>query len=352
MVYRIHLEHEEQITPMIETVMNRAPYARESSDAEESLICRFDSPGVSGYFKDLSVAPGLNLTLLDIRTSRSLSFCFQTKIPLMTELGFTLKGNVGFSVNQLRQELDSYEGQGHLCCCSGDMDCRISLSPNQQLYLIEMQFDMDRFERYGSTMGFRLPSALRRLADSKSQFVSKCSTQTPAALRPVLNDLASEAVKCERRSLMLEEICTDLTRTMTRRFDENMGTGTAILSSGDIERIREARSILEQRMINPPGLLELARLVNLNDFKLKRGFKQAFGSTVHQTLTDLRLNHARELLEESCLTVSEAAMNVGYNNIGDFGQAFKRHFGVLPSRLCSQPSEIRIDLPVQGSHPA
>ena len=76
--------------------------------------------------------------------------------------------------------------------------------------------------------------------------------------------------------------------------------------------------------------MELARLVNLNDFKLKQGFRQAFGTTAYSYLKELRLQRAQTLLRDQNKSVTETAFTVGYCNIGDFGIAFKRRFGVSP----------------------
>ena len=51
------------------------------------------------------------------------------------------------------------------------------------------------------------------------------------------------------------------------------------LRPDDLDRIHEAKDILISDMENPPSLLELANKAGLNDTKLKRGFRQVFGTT-------------------------------------------------------------------------
>lgn len=83
-------------------------------------------------------------------------------------------------------------------------------------------------------------------------------------------------------------------------------------------------------MDDPPSLLALARQVGLNDFKLKRGFRQVFGTTAFGYLHDQRMERARQLLEERRFNVTEVACTVGYANPSHFAAAFKRKFGVNP----------------------
>ncbi|QQZ61454.1 helix-turn-helix transcriptional regulator [Paenibacillus sonchi] len=47
-----------------------------------------------------------------------------------------------------------------------------------------------------------------------------------------------------------------------------------------IERVREAGRILQQRMEQPPSLLELSGLAGISDSKLKFGFRELYGTTV------------------------------------------------------------------------
>lgn len=106
----------------------------------------------------------------------------------------------------------------------------------------------------------------------------------------------------------------------------------ADFSREDIDRLNDARRIIAQDLQNPCSLLELARRAGLNDYKLKRGFKLLFGHTVFGYLTELRMEKARELLKKN-FPVGETAEAVGYKNPQHFTTAFKKHFGVLPSKV-------------------
>jgi AraC family transcriptional activator of pyochelin receptor len=84
-------------------------------------------------------------------------------------------------------------------------------------------------------------------------------------------------------------------------------------------------------MKQPPSLMELARQVGLNDFKLKMGFRRVFGKTVFGYLHELRMERSRLLLEEGKMNVKEVSYAVGYMDSGRFSDAFKKQFGVRPS---------------------
>ncbi|MEH2191217.1 MAG: AraC family transcriptional regulator [Nostoc sp.] len=104
----------------------------------------------------------------------------------------------------------------------------------------------------------------------------------------------------------------------------------------EIERLHHAKTILNQRMPHPPSLLNLAKEIGLNDFKLKRGFREVFGTTVLGYVQSLRLEQAQQLLIGTNLTVTEIASQVGYESISHFGYLFKRQFGMTPREYRQQ----------------
>lgn len=102
------------------------------------------------------------------------------------------------------------------------------------------------------------------------------------------------------------------------------------LKPEQIERIHYAREILLRDMGNPPSLAELAQQAGLNDFMLRQGFHQAFGTTVFGQLQAYRLDVAKQLLAEQDTSVSEVARQVGYTSVSYFSRAFKKKFGTGP----------------------
>lgn len=105
---------------------------------------------------------------------------------------------------------------------------------------------------------------------------------------------------------------------------------SSVLRPDDIERLHHAKEILISNLDNPPSLLNLARLVGINDRKLKQGFRQVFGTTVYGYFQEYRMRQAKRLLAEGSLNVTEVAYAVGYTSPSRFCDAFKRQFSITP----------------------
>ena len=72
----------------------------------------------------------------------------------------------------------------------------------------------------------------------------------------------------------------------------------------------------------PPTLVELAHLIGLNDYTLKKGFCQVFDTTVFGYLTQERMKQAERLLAQQ-QSVATVAIAVGYASPTAFSGAFK-----------------------------
>jgi len=105
------------------------------------------------------------------------------------------------------------------------------------------------------------------------------------------------------------------------------------INEEDYAKLLEAKKIVENDYRNTPTLPELSRLISLNEFKLKKGFKACFGTTVKSYIIKLRMEHARELFQNKAATVTEAAYKCGYKDVSHFSAAFKGYYGFSPQKF-------------------
>lgn len=101
----------------------------------------------------------------------------------------------------------------------------------------------------------------------------------------------------------------------------------------DKEAIYHARDILINNLQNPPSMKELARLIAVNDLKLKVGFHKYFNDTPYNIYNEYRLQEAKRLLNKSDLNINEISAQIGYKYTQSFSNAFFKRFGVRPKEL-------------------
>lgn len=105
------------------------------------------------------------------------------------------------------------------------------------------------------------------------------------------------------------------------------------IPTADIDKLHAAKVLLEQRLECPPSLAELSKLCQLNEFKLKKGFRELFNTTVYGFVHETRLTRAQLMIREGQQNISEIAYQLGYSHPQHFQRAFKKQFGVTPGSL-------------------
>lgn len=99
------------------------------------------------------------------------------------------------------------------------------------------------------------------------------------------------------------------------------------------DRIYQAREILLRHIGDPITIKELSRKVAMNECYLKKGFKEVFGTTIFDFYQQQRMEHAKYLLYEKGLSVTDVSAMLGYSSISHFSAAFKKHTGLKPCEL-------------------
>lgn len=95
-----------------------------------------------------------------------------------------------------------------------------------------------------------------------------------------------------------------------------------------------ARDYLHENFASPVKLAELATVCDTSPYHLVRSFRDAVGMPPHAYLTQVRSNHARDLILRG-VAVSTAAYRCGFADQSHLTRTFKRIFGVTPGAYVS-----------------
>jgi len=106
-----------------------------------------------------------------------------------------------------------------------------------------------------------------------------------------------------------------------------------VIGKADLEKIYHARDIILRNHCSPLSLVELSKQVCLNEFKLKKYFREVFGLSVFTLVQEERLKRAKQLIFEGEKNISAIAYELGYAHPQHFQRAFKQRFGVTPGSL-------------------
>jgi AraC family transcriptional regulator len=77
----------------------------------------------------------------------------------------------------------------------------------------------------------------------------------------------------------------------------------------------------------------LAAIAGISSYHFIRQFKKSMNVSPLQYIIGLRMEAAKKLLMQSDLSITEIALEVGYDSISHFINLFKRHTGVTPAQF-------------------
>jgi AraC-like DNA-binding protein len=103
------------------------------------------------------------------------------------------------------------------------------------------------------------------------------------------------------------------------------------LSDRNIECLHAVKQFIADSFPKWPGVLLLSRKGEMNDFKLKVGFKHLFNMTAYDYHRQLKFQEAKKLLQENKESIRAIAYLIGYDHHASFTQEFKKQFGYTPS---------------------
>lgn len=106
------------------------------------------------------------------------------------------------------------------------------------------------------------------------------------------------------------------------------------LSFEDIRKIRKGHDIIINNLDKElPSLKDFALELGTNEFKLKYGFKELYGTTVYRFLSQERLRKSKMMIQYSDKSIKSIAHLTGFKSISHFSRTFKKRYGYAPSEL-------------------
>ena len=110
---------------------------------------------------------------------------------------------------------------------------------------------------------------------------------------------------------------------MTRRH--------AVPLHADIDRIRLAHTLIDQRFDTRISLDELARVSGFSIYHFIRVFCHVYKQTPHQYLVQRRVEKAKLLLRTNGRSITDICIEVGFQSLGSFSALFRKATGLSPS---------------------
>jgi AraC-like DNA-binding protein len=199
--------------------------------------------------------------------------------------------------------------------------------PSAYLQLLEMHFPL-QLTNLLKDAALKVPAAARITP-------TNC---TPEIIRIIRNILYCTGFKDVSRDAYLNSIVFDLLLNCLEFLNKNLHEQPFVkkaprLPEGDVQKIVEAYNYLREHLQDPFSPDLLAERLDLDLYKLRKGFKTHYKTTMMDFLIEERMTKARDLLSNSKIPIKEIAFSVGYERPSLFTSFFTKKYGYPPSTL-------------------
>ncbi len=122
----------------------------------------------------------------------------------------------------------------------------------------------------------------------------------------------------------LAEVLRDFTRRHAVEWTADVVA--AVVASPEVQAVRAS---IQRTYAKPQSIEGMSRLAGLSPFYLIRAFRRAYGLPPYMYVEHLRVQRARQLIEQG-ESIVNAALESGFSDQSHLTRRFKRTFGITP----------------------
>jgi len=241
--------------------------------------------------------------------------------------------NIAYGSNQ--KKYNNTMGLAMSFFANKNVDFIHTVSESKKLHCVVILYSLKNLNKLPDGERQIYADYLNELINPTSDYVEGPTFFMDHNMQNAVDKIFTNTYEGPARSLFLKSQVTELLSHFFAKVSTLEKDNNTSIKDKDREKLYQAREILSKNMETPPSISELSRLIGLNDFKLKKNFKELFGFPVYKYLQNERLIKAHDLLSSQDVSIQEAAWSVGYESLSSFSNAFIKKYGFRPSEVKS-----------------
>lgn len=312
----------EEEKPIID--IDTGTYNQKNHFAEEKVSIKKDN---------LGEITSVNLVTEDILII-DIQMCFSTPQTIRTEmigesvvLNFICCKNVEANIDEVESEKYTTENTHNILYAS-KLNATFKIPELEQINYLSIILSPDFYSKLINENWDLHQKFSKNIQQKKSGYLTPKYVPFNSEIQWAIHEIKNCKYSGSMKKMYLEAKIKELLIFQLESLKEL--EAKAPVDEKDYKKLLEAKRILERNFTNAPSLLELSRLISLNEFKLKKGFKACFETTVKSYVTKLRMEYAKKLFKNKNSNVGEVAYKCGYKDVSHFSAAFKSFYGFTP----------------------
>jgi len=248
----------------------------------------------------------------------------------LVKIHFQVNGSADFEVSSRGRSFATEEMTAGLMIHPSGMSKRESYSDKRTQASATLACDLQGIRDQLGLDKLALPEKLHEFLRTGEADFSYTNFPITLDMAVGVRELINSTYEGELRHIHAKAKSLDLLCQFFRKLDASQAGRESSVSSRDRERVAAVRDLLEQSIQSPPPLAEMARQLGTNETKLSEVFKTLMGQTIFDYHQVLRMEKARDMLQNTELSITQIAYELGYDYPANFATAFRRYFQITP----------------------
>lgn len=297
----------------------------------KSMQFRFPDETAEGTVETMEIREGINLTISDFIFYKDTVMYEEVQTGKVFQLSFCIDGGFKWCyMNKGKKYHFNLSAQQSQVRYGQIENCESIFQGGRRCRCVSITLDKQIFGAIFSAVCIR--DAL--CGTEKEEKENKVYLYTPN-----ISKLLSEIIECpfceELKKIYVEGKILELIAV----FCEEVICQSPVnrlgipIKESDYEALLGAREYINKNFAHPLTLSVIAKEAAISEKKLSSSFKQCFGSTVNEYITEKRMETAKELLLKGQYTVSSVTWMVGYSHTSYFIRTFREHYGITPGEM-------------------
>lgn len=194
----------------------------------------------------------------------------------------------------------------------------------KQIEVYVIQFSKEIFDALATLPEFK---AIGQLLDTAKRGI-KFDLKQDEVLKHLLQNVDDEIGFAKFQALMrlLQSFCDATSKEILSSSGYTVG-----FQKHQEERIMKVCNFIHDHFRESLTIKQLAELIAMNEASFCRFFKRTLGKTVIEYITELRIAHVCNEMQQTREPVYKIAYDTGFSSIAHFNKQFKKTMGTTPS---------------------
>lgn len=304
------------------------PFLAEEGIQEHRM--QFEHPAAVGYYQEIYF-DGMHIGYGNAVFSDKILLNFESDFETV-EMHFALKGKSRVFSEHFDQKV-GFDANQHNIVYANQMKGQMQWESTGN-EICEINFAPHLFKRFLPEESFLFEQFQKAIDKGSSGQLNPHNSHISHQMYQLLHEIMQCNRKGMFKKMFLEAKVIELLLLQFEQLGEaKSNSSSSSLKKSDVDKIYAVREYLLNNLDTTCSLISLALHVGTNEFTLKKGFKELFGTTVFGFWNDAKMEQAKIMLTEQQMSVGEVSCHTGYKNQRHFSAAFKRKYGILPSQL-------------------